>query len=62
MWAESVFAHSSGGLVHLEQFGMQQQSVGSLCVVVTFFVEVAEFVQVPGRKTVIYDLQGVYSV
>lgn len=56
-------AHSSiGGLVHLEQFGMKQQSVGSLCVVVTLFVEVAQFVQVPGRKTVIKLLQDVYSV
>lgn len=63
VWAESVFAHSSvGGLVHLEQFGMKQQSVGSLCVVVTLLVEVAQFVQVPGRKTVIYGLQDIYSV
>lgn len=62
-WAEGVFAHSSvGGPVHLEQFGMKQQSVGSLCVVVTLFVEVTQFVQVPGRKTVICGLQDVYSV
>lgn len=47
----SVFAHSSvGGLVHLEQLGVQQQSVGSLRVVVALFVEVAQFVQVPSRK------------
>lgn len=36
--------------VHLEQFGVQQQSVGSLGVVVAFFVEVTQLVQVPGRK------------
>lgn len=47
----SAFARSPiGGLVHLEQFGVKQQRVGSLCVVVTLFVEVAQFVQVPGRK------------
>lgn len=38
------------GLVHLEQFGVKQQRVGSLCVVVTLFVEIAQLVQVPGRK------------
>lgn len=36
--------------VYLEQFGVQQQSVGSLGVVVALFVEVAQLVQVPGRK------------
>lgn len=29
---------------------MKQQRVGSLCVVVTLFVEIAQLVQVPGRK------------
>lgn len=36
--------------VYLEQFGMEQQSVGSLSVVVTLFVEVTQLVQVSGRK------------
>lgn len=50
-----VFARSSvGGLAHLEQFGVKQQSVSSLCVVVTLFVEVAQFIQVPGRKQQLY--------
>lgn len=43
--------------VYLEQFGVQQQSVGSLGVVVALFVEVTQLVQVPGRKQqMIYGL------
>lgn len=43
--------------VYLEQLGVQQQSVGSLSVVVALFVEVTQLVQVPGRKQqMIYGL------
>lgn len=44
-------------VVYLEQFGVQQQSVGSLGVVVALFVEVTQLVQVPGRnQQIIYGL------
>lgn len=39
--------------VYLEQFGVQQQSVGSLSVVVALFVEVTQLVQVPGWGTAV---------
>lgn len=36
--------------VYLEQSGVEQQSVGSLSIVVALFVEVTQLVQVPAKK------------
>lgn len=43
---------------YLEKFGMQEQRVGSFCIVITFFVQVTQFVQVPESNKSIPSSNG----
>lgn len=48
--------------VYLQQPGVQQQRVGRLRVVVAFFVEVAELVEVPGGEQRVRHITQAHSL